>query len=72
MAGDVLVYGVEAVNSYIMPGGMEHSIAYVSRTLSPTEQQYVQVEKEALSLIFGICKFHKYLYGLSFTLITRH
>ena len=30
------------------------------------------MEKEALSLIFGIRKFYHYLYGQSFTFITYH
>ena len=45
-----------------------------SPILSPSEQNYVysQLEKEALSLVFGIQKFHPYLYGRKFTLVTDH
>ena len=45
---------------------------YASRTLSAIERSYAQVEKEALSLIFGITKFHKYLYGQHFTTFKDH
>ena len=47
-------------------------IAYVSRSLTHTEKNYVQVEKEVLALVFAVKKFHQYLYGLVFTLLTDH
>ena len=47
-------------------------IAFALRTLSPSNKNYAQLEKEALSLVFGVIKFNEYLYGRSFTLLTDH
>ena len=52
-----------------MEDGTERPVAFASWTLLPSERNYSQVEKEALSLIFGISKF---LYGRKFVLVTDH
>ena len=53
-----------------MPDGTERPIAYASRSLSVAEKNYSQLDREGLSLIFGVKKFHQYLYGAAFTLLT--
>lgn len=47
-------------------------ICYASRSLSKQERRYAQTEKEALALVWAVEKFHYYLYGKVFYLITDH
>lgn len=63
--------GVGAVLSHLV-NGQERPIAFASKSLSPSEKNYSQLHREALALIFGVKKFHKYLYGRKFILQTDH
>ena len=55
-----------------MADDLEKPIAFASRTLTQAGHYYSQLKKEAPSIIFGIQKFHPYLYGRQFTLVTDH
>ena len=50
----------------------EHPVAYASCTLTAPEKNYAQIECEALAIIFAVHRFHQYLYGRTFTLVTDH
>lgn len=47
-------------------------ISYANKSLSDVEKRYAQTEKEALALVWATERFHFYLYGRTFELITDH
>jgi transposase InsO family protein len=38
-------------------------IEFASRAMTPTEKRYAQIEKECLSIVFGLERFNQYTYG---------
>ena len=49
-----------------------YPIAYASRSLTPSEQNYCQLEKEILSIVFSCEKFHDFIYGKKFYIFNDH
>ena len=47
-------------------------VAFASRSLTPTEVHYAQIEKELLAIVFGMEKFETYLYGRKVLVETDH
>ena len=69
---DAFPYGVGAVIMHVYPSGVRCPLAFASRTLNEHEKRYGQIDKEALAIMFGLKRFHLYLYGRHFTILTDH
>ena len=71
-ACDASAVGIGAVIYRKYPDGSERPIAYAYNTLSDSERNFSQIEREGLSIVFGIKKFHQHLYGHKFSHLTDH
>ncbi|XP_052561902.1 uncharacterized protein LOC120426364 [Culex pipiens pallens] len=69
VAADASNYGVGACLMHRYDDGLIKVVCHASRTLTSAEQNYGQ---EALALIFGVTKFHRFIWGRRFTLHTDH
>ena len=72
IACDASNVGIGAVLFNCYPDGSERPISNVSKTLTPTQHCYSQIHKEALAVVFGLKRFHQFLYGRGFVLVTDH
>jgi hypothetical protein len=52
--------------------GIEHPVAFASRVLTPAERKYSASEREALACVWACERWHFFLYGRRFTLVTDH
>ena len=64
--------GIGAVLFHRFADGSEHPILNISKILSATQRRYSQIQKEALSLVYALKKFHQFLYGRKFIVVTDH
>ncbi|XP_042147460.1 uncharacterized protein K02A2.6-like [Ixodes scapularis] len=72
MACDASPYGLGVVLSHVDSERREVPVAYGSRTMTAAERNYAQTDREALAIGFGIRKFHKFIYGRHFRIVTDH
>ena len=69
---DASVYGLGTCLVHVMDDNSKKPVVYASHTLTKSETAYAQIEREGLALVFGVRRFHRYLYGRSFILVTDH
>lgn len=69
---DSSAYGLGAVLLQRYADGSERPVSCASRTLTPSECNYSQIDKEALAILFGVSKHHQYVYGRRFILRSDH
>ena len=52
--------------------GKNKPVAFASKTLTSTQSSYSNIELETLAIGNGVTKFHTYLFGKPFVIITDH
>lgn len=67
VSADASSFGLEAVLLQKQKSGELKPVVYVSRSMTPTEQRYAQIEKEALAFTFACERLATYLVGLKFS-----
>lgn len=70
VATDASPVGLGAILLQEQGTGQRKPVAYISRSLTPTERRYSQIEREALGCVWAVERLHNYLFGVKFTLLT--
>lgn len=72
LATDASPVGVGAVLLQKHADSLEHMVTCASGTLSPAEQHYSQIEREALAIVFNFRRFRQFVFGREVVLVTDH
>ena len=60
----------DGLGAYLLQEG--HPVAYASRSLTASEQNYAQMAYELMAIVFACEKFHQYVYGQPVKVVTDH
>ena len=71
VATDASLSGIGEI-IYFIKNDTIHYVAMASRSLSPSERNHSTTKRELLAIVYMFTKFHKWLYGIPFTLHTDH
>lgn len=71
LATDASNEGIGAV-LYQQHNGQNNIVGFMARALSKSERNYSVTKRELLAIVFALKKFHKFLWGMPFTLYTDH
>ena len=72
VSADASSHGIGAVLLQKQSNEDTKPIAYISRSLSPTEERYAQIKKEALAFTWACEHLSDYLIGIKFHIQTDH
>ena len=72
VSADVSSFGLGTIISQQQSTGECRSVAFQSRSMLPAEQQYSQIEKEALAITWACERFSHYVLGMTFHVQTDH
>ena len=72
VTADASSFGLGAVLLQKQDDDSFRPVSYVSKSLTPTQQRYAQIEKEEYALCWACDRFSDYLLGMDFHAVTDH